>query len=377
MSVRVNKSSFSIREKLSELERPIGLKGSELMRSETVQDARDLVSAGRKNLIINGDFKIWQRGTTVTAAGYTADRFMAYSTNTNVANYGVKVTQQQDSPIGVNGYCAEIALSNTSGGIDKVTFGQRIEAINFYGLKSGTIMTLSFYLKRIQNANSDLTLYIKSAQNGVDSYTNSAVNQNSYDITVKSESLGSFNTIPTIWTKYSFTFAVTDALITNGGSFYIQNGNADLGVTNTNALYRTTGWQLEVGKNATEFEHRSYGEELALCQRYYVKYYPSEQEWVYVETGSTMGHRWWYCPIPPGMRAQPSTQFNGTWTGSIFGGNSITSIGASSTKNGGGAGYGRMSARVYTDNTDYTSNTIVHTDAWSGGTTYVSFTSEL
>jgi hypothetical protein len=36
-----------------------------------------------------------------------------------------------------------------------------------------------------------------------------------------------------------------------------------------------------------------------------------------------------------------------------------------------------MSARVYTDNTDYTSNTIIHTDAWNSGTTYVSFTSEL
>ena len=54
MTVRVNKSAFNIREKLSELERPIGVKGNELMRAETAQDARDIVSAGRKNLIING-----------------------------------------------------------------------------------------------------------------------------------------------------------------------------------------------------------------------------------------------------------------------------------------------------------------------------------
>ena len=62
MTVRVNKQPFNLREKLSELERPIGVKGNELMRAETAQDARDLVSAGRKNLIINGDMRVAQRG---------------------------------------------------------------------------------------------------------------------------------------------------------------------------------------------------------------------------------------------------------------------------------------------------------------------------
>ena len=51
MTVRVNKSSFNIREKLSELGRKFGLKGSELVAAETVQEARDLVSAGRRNIL--------------------------------------------------------------------------------------------------------------------------------------------------------------------------------------------------------------------------------------------------------------------------------------------------------------------------------------
>ena len=59
MTVRVNKQAFNIREKLSELERPIGVKGNELMRAETAQDARDLVSAGRKNIIINGAMEVF------------------------------------------------------------------------------------------------------------------------------------------------------------------------------------------------------------------------------------------------------------------------------------------------------------------------------
>ena len=89
MTVRVNKSAFNIREKLSELERPIGVKGNELMRAETAQDARDLVSAGRKNLIINGNMMISQRGTSFTPAvefGYTLDRWITFLSQTGSFN---------------------------------------------------------------------------------------------------------------------------------------------------------------------------------------------------------------------------------------------------------------------------------------------------
>ena len=53
MTVRVSKTEFNLREKLSELDKPSGLKGSELMRSENTQEVRDLVHADRKNIIIN------------------------------------------------------------------------------------------------------------------------------------------------------------------------------------------------------------------------------------------------------------------------------------------------------------------------------------
>ena len=77
MTVRVSKPEFNLREKLSELDKPVGLKGSELLKSETAQDARNLVSAGRKNIIINGDFRIAQRATTHNSSGYlTVDRFV-------------------------------------------------------------------------------------------------------------------------------------------------------------------------------------------------------------------------------------------------------------------------------------------------------------
>ena len=80
MTVRITKPEFNLREKLSELDKPSGIKGNELMRSDTAQKARNLIGAGRKNKVINGDMRISQRGTTFSNIGgntqqYTLDRF--------------------------------------------------------------------------------------------------------------------------------------------------------------------------------------------------------------------------------------------------------------------------------------------------------------
>ena len=87
MTVRVSKPEFNLREKLSELDKPSGLKGNELLRSDTTQEARDLVSAGRKNLIINGAMEIAQRGTSTTTLGYQIDRFLTGAANINNPTY--------------------------------------------------------------------------------------------------------------------------------------------------------------------------------------------------------------------------------------------------------------------------------------------------
>ena len=84
MTVRVSKPEFNLREKISELDKPTGLKGLELMRSETPQEARDSIGLGpsRKNLFINGDMRIDQRSngsaTTPSGTSYTSiDRWKA------------------------------------------------------------------------------------------------------------------------------------------------------------------------------------------------------------------------------------------------------------------------------------------------------------
>ena len=87
MTVRITKPEFNLREKLSELDKPYGLKGNELLRSETSQEARGLIGAGRKNLIINGAMQVAQRGESTTTIGYLIDRFLSGAANINNPTY--------------------------------------------------------------------------------------------------------------------------------------------------------------------------------------------------------------------------------------------------------------------------------------------------
>ena len=111
MTVRITKPEFNLREKLSELDRPIGLKGSELMRSDNVQDVRDLVGAGRKNMIINGDMRIAQKETTKTGiilqGYYTCDRW-------HIQLNGPTLKLEQDSDNPGYGFQNSLAITTTT-----------------------------------------------------------------------------------------------------------------------------------------------------------------------------------------------------------------------------------------------------------------------
>ena len=66
MAVRITKPAVNFREKLAELERPIGVNGAALMATSTPQDAFSLIGARNRNRIINGDMRISQRATSTT-----------------------------------------------------------------------------------------------------------------------------------------------------------------------------------------------------------------------------------------------------------------------------------------------------------------------
>ena len=237
MTVRIQKPAFNIREKLSELERPIGLKGFELMRAETAQEARDFVSAGRKNLIINGDMRIAQRGTSSTIDNNygTVDRWFKYASG-DTNTWGQAVDP-------VHGYYAYWKANSSGYG----NLRQRIEG--FHIPTQGITVTLSFWMK-IDSGEAPLRIEV-------------------WNLTDSNNILSDLNidTLTSSWKYYTITFNILSNVSLDTFHIMIGSNSAPAGTT-----FYLTKVQLEVGKNATEFEHRSYGEELALCQRYYERW---------------------------------------------------------------------------------------------------------
>ena len=290
MTVRVNKPAFNLREKLSELERPIGLKGSELMKSETVQDARDLVSAGRKNIMINGALEINQRGfssrvyTSASNNVYTVDRFaIDWSLNGQMT-----VTLEDDAPTGFNKsikFTVDTASTDNLAQSEYNTLKYNVESRDTshlaYGTPDAKPITLSFWVK----AN-----HPGKYSAGFRSYAVGQTRGNHQSYRINSPNTWEYKTLTFVGdTEYALPNDNSISLqlhmaVTNGDTIddptddgYWNSGNQigllsestmdDFNSTAGNTI-QWTGFQLEVGRNATEFEHRSYGEEFALCQRY-------------------------------------------------------------------------------------------------------------
>ena len=129
-----------------------------------------------------------------------------------------------------------------------------------------------------------------------------------------------------------------------------------------------TGVQLEVGKVATPFEHRSYGEELAVCQRYYKNYYFASQVQIYNES-SNADHKWIYMHFPE-MRAAPGLDGTVNMIGSTNG-----TLGTVSTIVKQGGSSAAMSCRVTFNQTGGNSNAIYHVDGFANG--YAKLNAEL
>ena len=287
MTVRINKPAFSIREKLKELERPIGLKGSELMRAETAQEARDLVSAGRKNLIINGAMQVSQRGTSFAVTDnnpFTLDRWQA--NNSSAYNWGSTITQSTEAPDGF-GYSlkVDVTTANALGVSDSAMLRTKIEGQNLqqlaFGTSSAKPISLSFWVRSNKLGTYSVQIVSYTAQRHcvVDYTINSANTWEYKTITLPGETQETIPNDNNIGMEIRFGLGADAADQVAPNSTWVDYSSSALR-TSTNQInffdstsneWYLTGVQLEVGKNATDFEHRSYGEELALCQRYYFK----------------------------------------------------------------------------------------------------------
>jgi hypothetical protein len=269
--IRISKSAVNIREKLAELERPIGINGAALMATNTPQDAFSLIGAGRKNLIINGGMQVWQRGTSFLnlasqgATNYTADRWNA----TRYSSGDHDVTRQEVNYLGFQ-YALRSERSTGDSSNTSRYINQPIES-SISRTLAGKNVVLSFYARRGVGAattaavnGSHITAYITyHIDNGwLDNGMFYEGFKNAGTFTVASKRI----ILSTDFQKFELTGFVPSNVRQIGIAFGTPEG---IPTAVADDYFDVTGVQLEEGRVATPFEHRSYGEELALCQRYY------------------------------------------------------------------------------------------------------------
>jgi hypothetical protein len=244
---------------------------------DTVKDSLNNVlapaSAVFRNRFINGQMQIAQRGTsgtsgsgvpTTTATYPSVDRWFAYGTGATVTVAQVAGATNTKNLIQLTG-----AASVTGAGI-----GQRIESSNCYDL-AGQTVTLSANI-----ANSLLT-----------TVTWTAFYAGSTDVWTSSTQIATGTwTVSSTIANYSAQISIPGAATT--GIQVIFSVGAQ-----TSGTFQIGNAQLELGSNATSFEYRPYGTELALCQRYYQN---NGNNFIY--NGTQYTSAWWVVQ----MRANPT-----------------------------------------------------------------------
>ena len=276
--------------------------------------ARELANLGNaysdgalsnRNLIINGAMQVWQRGTSRTYKQHdygTVDRFQparyqeaAYE-RTTVSGSGPDAQ-----------YALRVSSSSTSEAASgtRMAVGQMVESVNCQHLK-GKQVTLSFWVK-----------FSAATFSGYGDFEYQFLEYTASDpafgtTTTNTTATSSVTngSLPTSWTKYTKTITV-DAT-TNTIAVRVQFNTAANTTNNSDLYYDITEVQLEVGDTATPFEHRSYGQELALCQRYYYRH--ADHSWF--NANANIGTGFYYSSteimgivsFPVSMRTQPSLE---------------------------------------------------------------------
>jgi hypothetical protein len=282
MTVKVTKPAVNLREELADLRKPTGIAGEAMLRAETPQEQFNLIGAGRRNLIINGDMRIAQRGTSFSAPAngtYTLDRFPIYQ-----SALFLNVAQDSDAPSGfANSLKTTVNTANPSPSstdisrIGYVLEAQDVSRLN-YGSTNAQTMTLSFWVKSTVAADYTVFVYVDDAARSiVKGYTINTANTWEYKtITIAGDTSGSgINNDNGVGIYFEFNLMAGPSYNAAGyqdtwsGGGGVRASGQTANCTTSGATWQITGVQLELGKVATPFEHRSYGEELAACQRYF------------------------------------------------------------------------------------------------------------
>ena len=299
--------------------------------------AKDVIPAtplSHRNMVINGEMLVDQRGTTssaVTNSTYKIDRFIDMYGNGPVHSVQ-RVTETPTNLSDFFKYSMKIKQTTASGsatpGTDDYNFLQyTVEGQDCAHLKLGTAQartfTLSFYVKSTVAG-----IYSVGINNGAynrsfsKKYTiSSASTWERISLTFTGDTTGTWATDNTVGLSVRWNLGGgTDRTAAEGswGSGYQDGADGSTGAntfSNTvNAEFHITGVQLELGSVATPFEHRSYADELRRCQRYFYRAvcHNAYQGFLVVSNYASTSARGTFF-LPQVMRAVPTFSDSGTF----------------------------------------------------------------
>ena len=272
---------------------------------------------GRRNLIINGGMKISSRGTSFTGFGasvnYSLDRFAHFHSSDGA------FTVSQETSVVPTDFTHALKVQTTTADAS-IAAGQRL--IVFTRCEGNTVSHLNWGTSAAKTVT--LSFYVRSSitgthggafGNGSDdrnypfTYTiNSADTWERKTITVAGDTSGTWATGTGRSLQVVWGLGVGSTYSGTAGAWASGDINSATGATTgvlgtLNATWYLTGVQLEVGDKDTPFEHRNFGEELALCQRYF-QVHDKIQMAAYVDGAFRRAESYFSFPVE--MRATPS-----------------------------------------------------------------------
>jgi len=238
-----------------------------------------------KNLIINGAMNVAQRGTSSTGLGASAGYFTLDRYRTTFSNTAGRLTMSQVADVHdgfANAMKFECTTADTSvGASEYFILQQKIEGQDLQQLKKGSSdaeeFTVSFYVKGNASATYVVEMYDLDNNRQISKTFSVTTSWTRVELTFPADTTGALDDDNAaslqlgIWLHAGSNY--TSGTLNSSAFAANTNANRAVGISSffdsTDRTFFLTGLQLEVGSVATDFEHRSFGQELSLCHRYY------------------------------------------------------------------------------------------------------------
>ena len=279
-----------------------------------------------RNLIINGEFQVAERTTAAITTssgsneGYqTVDRWQMDMDGTSAAftQQQVNLTAATDPDGFYKAFkidCTTADASVAAG--DWASLIQNVEGFNWaqlnYGRSDAKTITVSFWVKSTKTGTYSFSIRNSAADRYyIAEYTVSSSNTwEKKTITIAGDTSGTWLTTNGIGARLGWSLIIGSTDSATAGSW---NAGNKFGSTNqvnffdnTSNDFYITGVQLEIGSAATDFEHRTYGDELTKCQRYYFKFLEGNTKEMAVGWYYHNQHISFILRYPTTMRAVPT-----------------------------------------------------------------------